>query len=109
MTRYLNETRERTEKEIVAIAAQARAEAAAARAEMVALAKIVADIDDKLIPAAKQIEEQLRANYAGGLTPLPEVIRARGKRFEMEAQRLDALRDWHLARAKHQTATGGGK
>ena len=96
----------RTEKEVEAVAAQIRAEAAAARSEMAALAKIVADIDEKLIPAAKQIEEQLRANYAGGLTPLTEVIRARGKRFEMEAQRLDALRDWHLTRAKHQTAIG---
>lgn len=102
-------TAKRTEKEIEAVAAQARAEAASARAEMVTLAKIVGDIDDKLIPAAKQIEEQLRTNYAAGLTPLPEVIRARGKRFELEAQRLDALRDFHLARAKHMTATGGGK
>lgn len=102
-------TAKRTEKEIEAVAAQARAEAAAARSEMAALAKIVADIDGKLIPAAKQIEEQLRANYASGLTPLPEVIRARGKRFEMEAQRLDAVRDYNLARAKHHTATGGGK
>lgn len=99
----------RTEKEVEVVAAQIRAEAAAARGEMAALAKIVADIDEKLIPQAKQIEEQLRANYAGGLTPLTEVIRARGKRFEMEAQRLDALRDWHFARAKHQTATGGRK
>ena len=102
-------TAKRAEKEIEAVAAQARAEAASARAEMVALAKIVADIDGKLIPAAKQIEEQLRNNYGTGLTPLPEVIRARGKRFELEAQRLDALRDYHLAREKHTTATGGGK
>ena len=102
-------TAKRTEKEIEAVAAQARAEVAAARSEMAALAKIVADIDDKLIPAAKQIEAQLRDNYASGLTPLPEVIRARGKRFELEAQRLDAVRDYHLARAKHHTATGGGK
>ena len=101
-------TAKRTEKEIEAVAAQARAEVAAARSEMAALAKIVADIDDKLIPAAKQIEAQLRDNYASGLTPLPEVIRARGKRFELEAQRLDAVRDYHLARAKHHTATGGG-
>lgn len=97
---------QRTEKEIEAVAAQARAEAAVARSEMAALAKIVADFNEKLIPAARQIEDQLRANYAAGLIPLPEVIRARGRRFELEAQRLDALRDWHLARAKHQTAIG---
>lgn len=96
----------RTELEIDAVAAQIRAEAAAARAEMEALAKIIADIDDKLIPAARQIEDQLRSSYATGLTTLPEVIRARGRRFELETQRLSALRDYHLARAKHQTAVG---
>ena len=99
-------TAKRTEKEIEAVSVQARAEAAAARAEMAALARIVSDIDGKLIPQAKQIEEQLRTSYAAGQTTLPEVIRARGKRFEFEAQRLDALRDYHLARAKHQTAIG---
>jgi cobalt-zinc-cadmium efflux system outer membrane protein len=96
----------RTEKEIDAVVALARAEAAAARAEMTAHARIVADIDTKLIPAAQQIEEQLRVAYAAGQTPLQEVIRARGKRFELEAQRLDALREYHIARAKHLTATG---
>ena len=99
-------TAKRTEKEIEAVSVQARAEAAAARAEMAALARIVSDIDGKLIPQAKQIEEQFRTSYAAGQTTLQEVIRARGKRFEFEAQRLDALRDYHLARAKYQTAIG---
>ncbi len=96
----------RAEREIDAVAAQIRAEAAAARGEMAALAKIIADIDSKLIPAARQIEDQLRSNYAAGQVTLPEVIRARGRRFELETQRLTALRDYHLARAKHQTALG---
>ncbi len=96
----------RTEKETQAVGAQALAEAAAARNEMAALVKIVADVDGKLIPAARQIEDQLRSTYAAGQTPLPEVIRARGRRFELEAQRLDALRDYHLARVKYLTATG---
>ncbi len=99
-------TAARTEKEVHALAMQISSEAAAARAEMAALSRVVADIDEKLIPLAKQIEEQLRAGYASGQTPLAEVIRARGKRFEFEAQRLDALRDYHLARAKYQTAIG---
>lgn len=96
----------RTEKEVAAISSQITAEAATARSEMAALAKIVADFDDKLIPQAKQIEEQLRAHYQAGQTPLTEVIRARGRRFELESQRLHTLRDWHLAKARHATATG---
>ncbi len=96
----------RTEKEIEAVSAQARAEAAAARGEMIALGRIVTDIDDKLLPQARQIEDQLRASYAAGQSTLPDVLRARGRRFELEAQRLDALRDYHLARVKYQTAIG---
>lgn len=96
----------RTEKETEALALRIFAEVDAARMEMGALAQIVTDIEGKLIPQAKQIEEQLRSSYATGLTTLPEVIRARGRRFELEAQRLSAVRDYHLARAKHLTATG---
>jgi outer membrane protein, heavy metal efflux system len=100
---------QRTEKEVEAIALQISAETGTARSEMAAWARIVAEIDEKLIPQAKQIEEQLRSNYTTGQAPLPEVIRARGRRFELEAQRLDALRDYHLARAKHATALGAPK
>ncbi len=97
---------QRHEKEVQALALQIASEATAARGEMAALARIIGDIDEKLIPQARSIEDQLRASYSTGLTTLAEVIRARGKRFELEAQRLDALRDYHLARARHATASG---
>lgn len=98
-------TVERTRKEADALAATIRAESDGARGEMAALAKIVAKLDDELIPAAQRIEEQFRTNYATGQVALPEVLRARSKRLELERQRLDALRDYHLARARHTTAT----
>lgn len=97
----------RTELEIEAVALQARAEVEAARAEMAALGKIIAGIDRDLVPQTRKIEEQLNTAYTAGQIPLTEVIRARGKRFELEAQRLKALRDYNLALAKHKTATGG--
>jgi outer membrane protein TolC len=97
---------QRAKKEIDAIAAQIRSEVSIARAEMAALAGVIEQTDSKLLPQARQIEDQLRSAYQIGQTTLPEVIRARGRRFELEAQRLDALRGYHLARARHRTALG---
>jgi outer membrane protein, heavy metal efflux system len=94
----------RAHKEADALAATIRGEAAAARSEMAALAKIVAKLDE-LIPTAARLEEQFRTSYGTGQVALPEVLRARVKRLELEQQRVDALRDYHLARARHQTAT----
>ena len=96
----------RAEKEIDAVAAQIRAEVATARDEMATLSEVIAQIDAKLLPQARQIEDQLRASYQTGQTTVPEVVRARGRRFELEAQRIEALRDYHLAAARYRTALG---
>ena len=96
----------RARKEAEALAVNIRAEAATARGQMAVLAQVLAKLDDQLIPAAARLEEQFRLNYATGLTPLPEVLRARTRRLELERQRLDALRDYHLARVRHKTASG---
>ena len=89
-----------------ALGFQIRTETTAARDAMAALAKIVNELDSALLPKAAQIEKQLRDAYAGGLTPLTEVLRARDRRLALERQRLDALRDYHLARVRHASATG---
>jgi cobalt-zinc-cadmium efflux system outer membrane protein len=97
---------QRREKEAQALAARIAAEVSAARNEMAALARVIGETNEKLIPQSRRIEEQLQSSYSTGQTTLPEVIRARGRRFELETQRLDALRDYHLARVRHQTALG---
>ena len=89
-----------------ALAFQIRSESAIARDAMAALARVVIALDDTLLPKAAQIEKQFRESYASGLTPLTEVLRARDRRLAIERQRLDALRDYHLARVKQQAATG---
>jgi cobalt-zinc-cadmium efflux system outer membrane protein len=96
----------RARKEADALAVNIRAEAATARAEMVVLARVLTKLDDELIPAAARLEEQFRLNYATALTPLPEVLRARTRRLELERQRLNALRDYHLARVRFKAAAG---
>jgi cobalt-zinc-cadmium efflux system outer membrane protein len=96
----------RAEKEIEALALTIRAEAEAARSEMAALAKVIAEMDSGLLPKAAQVEEQLRAAYGSGQTPLPEVLRARSRRLELSQRRVDALRDYHLARVRYEAAIG---
>lgn len=97
-----------------ALALTIRSEAEAARGEMAALAKLIAEMDEGLLPMAGRVEEQLRTSYSTGQTPLTEVLRARTRRLELAQRRVDALRDYHLARARYDAAIGrntpsGGK
>jgi cobalt-zinc-cadmium efflux system outer membrane protein len=89
-----------------ALAFNIRSEAEAARGEMAALAKLVSEMDGGLLPKAAQLEEQLRASYGTGQTPLTEVLRARTRRLELAQRRVDALRDYHLARIRYDAAIG---
>ena len=99
-------TAARTRKEIEALGLGIRAEVEAARAEMAALASLVAEMDSGLLPNALQVEEQLRISFGTGQTPLTEVLRARARRLEISQRRLDALREYHLARVRYEAAIG---
>lgn len=96
----------RAGKEADALAFQIHNEAETARSEMAALARLVAEMDGALLPKAAQLEEQLRAAYATGQTPLTEVLRARARRLELSQRRVDAVRDFHLARVRYDAALG---
>lgn len=56
--------------------------------------------------SVSQVEEQLRTSYGTGQTPLTEVLRARSRRLELSQRRVDALRDYHLARVRYDAAIG---
>jgi len=99
-------TAARLDKEVAALGFAIRAEAEAARGEMRALAELISEMDASLLPQASTLEEQLRASYVTGQTPLTEVLRARARRLELSQRRLDALRDFHLARARWDAAVG---
>ena len=85
----------------------ASTQVSAARAEMSTLAKLVSMLDAQILPKAAEIEERIRQQYASGQSPLTDVLRARSRRLMLQQQRLDALRDYHLARARHEAALGG--
>ena len=95
----------RAELEVDATRLTANAELAAARAAMSAYAKLISALDDKVLPTATRIEDQLRSSYSTGQTPLTDVLRARTRRLELQRQRLDVLREYHLARIRHTAAT----
>ncbi len=94
----------RAAKEVEATKQGANAEVTAALGAMSAYAKLISELDDKVLPTAMRIEEQLRNNFSAGQTPLTDVLRARTRRLELQRQRLNALLDYQLARIRHSAA-----
>ena len=50
--------------------------------------------------------QDLRDAYSTGQTPLQDVLRARDRHLALERQRIEALREFHLARIRYRAATG---
>jgi cobalt-zinc-cadmium efflux system outer membrane protein len=99
-------TAARAAKEREALALLIRSQAAAAQAEMAAAQRIIAQIAGTLLPKAVELEESItKARKEGQAQPV-DVLRAREKRLALETARLDALRDYHLARARLLSAQG---
>lgn len=98
--------RRRKQLEAAALANTIRHEADAARAEMREWAALAAEIGNELLPAAVEQAEQTEAAFNNGQTDIQTVLRARAQRLELAATRIDALRGFHLARVRHQAATG---
>jgi cobalt-zinc-cadmium efflux system outer membrane protein len=99
-------TAARREKEAAALADGIRAEAAAARGAMAAAAALHERISATLLPKSRQLEERFLAAYQSGQTALTDVLRSREQRISLEAARLDARRDFHLARIRFEAALG---
>ena len=95
---------ERKEKEAVALGRGIRLEAETARAEMAEWAKLIGEINDTLFPLADEQTKLTEAAYRNGQGEIQSVLRSREKRLQLAAAKLDALREFHLARVRHQTA-----
>jgi len=99
-------TQTRKELEAVALSRNIRLEAEAARAEMDQWAELNHELRDTLMPLAEQQSTQAEDAYRGGQGEIQAVLRSREKRLQLAAARLDALRDYHLARVRYQAAIG---
>ena len=96
----------RAGKEKEALALRIRAEAAAAQTEMAVAGRIVAQVAGTLLPKAVELEEKFAEARKQGQAQPADVLRAREKRLALEAARLNALRDYHLARVRLLAAQG---
>jgi cobalt-zinc-cadmium efflux system outer membrane protein len=97
---------ERARLESEALAVQITGEADTARREMEANAGLVSDTRDKLLPLVIEQTSKLEKAYESGQTDLLTVLRAREQRLQLEAAALDAIRDFHLAKIRYESAIG---
>jgi outer membrane protein, heavy metal efflux system len=94
----------RKEKEAIALSRGIRLEAEAARNEMQEWAELIAEINATLLPLAAEQTKLAEAAFRNGQGEIQAVLRSREKRLQLATARLDALREFHLARVRHQTA-----
>jgi outer membrane protein, heavy metal efflux system len=98
--------KERKELEAVALSRNIRLEAEGARAEMVEWAKLIREINETLLPLAEEQSNIAETTYRSGQGEIQSVLRSRDKRLQLVAAKIDALREFHLARVRHETALG---
>ena len=98
--------KERKEKEAVALSRSIRLEAEAAHAEMAEWMRLVDEIDRTLLPLADEQSKLAERAFRNGQGEIQSVLRSREKRLELSAAKLDALREFHLARLRHESALG---
>lgn len=97
---------QRKEKEAVALGRGIELEAETARAEMQEWLKMIVEINDTLLPLADEQAAFAETIYRNGQSEIQSVFRTREKRLQLAAAKLDALREFHLARVRLETAQG---
>lgn len=97
---------ERARLEAAAERARLANSQATASAEMTAALRLYESLSATLLPRAAQLEEELGRARAAGLAALADVFRAREQRLELESKRIEALREFHLARVRFADAVG---
>jgi cobalt-zinc-cadmium efflux system outer membrane protein len=95
---------ERMEKEAGALARGIRLEAEAARTEMQEWLKLLTETQQSLLPLADEQAKSAEEAYRKGQAEIQTVFRTREKRAQLMAARLDALREFHLARVRYESA-----
>lgn len=95
---------ERLEKEASALGRTIRLEADAAKSEMDEWAKLLSELGGDLLPQAEQQASAAEEAFRKGQGEIQTVFQAREKRVQLAGARLDALREFHLARVRYDSA-----
>lgn len=97
---------QRKEMEVVALGRGIDLEAEAALAEMTEWKRLADEITDTLLPLASEQTQLAEDSYRKGQGEIQSVLRSREKHLQISAAKLDALREFHLARVRLETAVG---
>ena len=97
---------ERVRLEQAALGKQIRSDAENARKDMQMSYELAHETRDRLLPLVIEQTGKLEKAYESGQTDLLTILRAREQRLQLEAAALDAVRDFHLARIRYETAIG---
>ena len=97
---------ERKRMETIALGRSIELEADAALAEMREWASLIEEIGGKLLPLANEQAGLAETAWREGQSDLQTMLRAREQRLKLAGTRLDALREFHLARVRHAAALG---
>jgi cobalt-zinc-cadmium efflux system outer membrane protein len=92
--------------EAEALANSIQKEVGNTRVEMSNLAGLIEEMDTQLLPKANSLERALSESYSAGHSSFLDTLTARSRRLDLEDLRIDALRDYHLARNRYHAALG---
>lgn len=98
--------RKRRELETKAVRQAIRIESATAHAEMRQWRKLIDELNDELLPLARKQSTDAETAFRNGQGELQAVLRSRDQSIELESSRIDALRDFHLARIRYASSIG---
>lgn len=97
---------QRKKHEAAALARAIRHEAKTARDEMIEWEKLLRETTGTLIPLAAEQAALAETAYRDGQGDLQSVLRAREQQLEIALSKLEALRNFHLARVRFEAAIG---
>jgi outer membrane protein, heavy metal efflux system len=97
---------ERRSKEHLALQRKMNLEASATKAEMSQWRKLVEEIDTKLLPLVRQQTEFTEQALSKGQAQPIDLFRCREQLITLQTSRLDAVENFHIARARFKTIQG---
>lgn len=98
--------RNRKEQEIKALSQHIAHETDTALTEIRQWASLVSELDEKLIPLAKEQTDLLEKSYKQGQGDLQLVLNSRQQTLDLLASKIDATRELHLANIRYQASRG---
>lgn len=98
--------RDRKNLEAKALSRSIRLEIEAARDEMTEWASLLVELNDTLVPLAEEQVSAAETAIREGQGEIQAVFSNRAKLLQLHSSRLDALREFNLARVRHQAALG---